>query len=350
MTTVATSASRAGARPPLPAPRGPLSEAVLAALARLGPADPAPMLDAACGAAGRDGTDPFGDDLHLALYVCYELHYRGFDGVDDGWEWAPGLLALRAAMEHRFLAALRAETGQGDDVEGVLAEVLAEPADAYGVSHYLRDEGEWWHMREHAVHRSAYHLKEADPHAWLIPRLRGQAKAALVAVEFDEFGGGRGEDMHARLFADLMEDLGLDPGYGRYLDLVPGRMLAIVNMMSLFGLHRSLRGAMAGHFAAAEITTAPAARRMAAALERLGASPRCVRFHTEHIEADAVHEQVLRHDVLGDLLAGEPGLAGGVVFGIRATEFLEGRFGEHLLASWRAGRTSLLQALPSGSV
>ncbi|KAB2388018.1 iron-containing redox enzyme family protein [Actinomadura montaniterrae] len=347
MTTAATSPPRAGERPPLPAPRGPLSEAVLAALARLGPADPAPMLDAA--ASSREDADPFGDDLHLALYVCYELHYRGFGGVDDGWEWAPGLLAFRGELERRFLTALRAETGPGDDVDGVLTEVLAEPADAYGVSHYLREEGEWWHMREHAVHRSAYHLKEADPHAWLIPRLRGQAKAALVAVEFDEFGGGRGEAMHARLFADLMEDLGLDPSYGRYLDLVPGRMLAIVNMMSLFGLHRALRGAMAGHFAAAEITTAPAARRMAAALERLGASPRCVRFHTEHIEADAVHEQVLRHDVLGDLLAREPALACDVVFGVRATGFLEDRFGEHLLASWREGRTSLRQALPTGT-
>lgn len=29
------------------------------------------------------GSDPYGDDLQLALYVCYELHYRGFDGVDS---------------------------------------------------------------------------------------------------------------------------------------------------------------------------------------------------------------------------------------------------------------------------
>ncbi|QKG19806.1 iron-containing redox enzyme family protein [Actinomadura verrucosospora] len=346
MTTVATSPPRTGGRPPLPAPRGPLSEAVLAALARLAPAGPAPMLDAARAEARRDAADPFGEDLQLALYVCYELHYRGFGGVDDGWEWAPGLLALRGALEDRFLTALRAETAPGDDVQGVLAGVLAEPADAYGVSHYLRDEGERWQLREYAVHRSAYHLKEADPHAWLIPRLDGRAKAALVAVEFDEFGGGRGEAMHSRLFADLMDDLGLDSAYGRHLDLVPARMLAVVNMMSLFGLHRSLRGAMAGHFAAAEITTAPAARRMAAALERLGAGPRGVRFYTEHIEADAVHEQVLRHDVLGDLLAREPALAADVVFGVRATQLLEDRFGEHLLESWRTGGTSLRQALP----
>lgn len=29
------------------------------------------------------------DDLQLALYLCYELHYRGFAGVDPAWEWSP---------------------------------------------------------------------------------------------------------------------------------------------------------------------------------------------------------------------------------------------------------------------
>ncbi|MFC7728366.1 iron-containing redox enzyme family protein [Actinomadura keratinilytica] len=250
-------------------------------------------------------------------------------------------------MERVFLGALRADTPGGDDAEGTLGALLEEPADAYGVSHHLCERGERWQLREFAAHRSAYHLKEADPHAWVIPRLRGRAKASLVAVEFDEFGGGRAEAVHAVLFAGLMDDLGLDSRYGRYLDLVPAPMLAIVSMMSLFGLHRGLRGAMVGHFAAAEITTAPAARRMARAARRLGAGPRCVRFYTEHIEADAVHEQVLRHEVVGDLLAREPELAADVAFGAQATGLLEDRFGEHVLACWRAGRSSLRRPLPS---
>ena len=54
------------------------------------------------------------------------------------------------------------------------------------------------------MHRSIYHHKEADPHAWVIPRLRGTAKAALVAVEFDEFGGGHADRMHSQLYADLL--------------------------------------------------------------------------------------------------------------------------------------------------
>lgn len=321
----------------LPEIRGPLSAAVVDTLAggRRDDFD----LEAATDA------DPFGEDLQLALYVCYELHYQGFDDVGSEWEWDSRLLGFRSVLEHAFLDGIRAAVPGGDDVAGLLDELLVEPVEAGGVSHFLRDEGEWWHVEEYFAHRSIYHLKEADPHAWVIPRLRGKAKAALVAVEFDEFGGGRAEQAHSRLYADLLTAAGLSAGYLAYLDHVPARMLATVNMMSLFGLHRSLRGALVGHFAAAEITTAPAARRMDQALERLGGPAECRYFYTEHIEADAVHEQVLRHDVVGDLLEREPELAADIALGIQATDLLEGRLTEHLLGAWSAGESSLLRPL-----
>ena len=81
---------------------------------------------------------------------------------------------------------------------------------------------------------------------------------------------------------------------------------------------------------------------MVDALERLGADEACILFYSEHIEADAVHELVLRHDVVGYLLEQDPGCARDISFGAQAIEFLEGRLGSHLLGSWSAGRTSLL--------
>ena len=39
-----------------------------------------------------------------------------------------------------------------------------------------------------------------------------------------------------------------------------------------------------------------------------GAGPAAVRFYTEHVEADAVHEQLVRREVIGGLLADEPEL------------------------------------------
>ncbi|MBZ6080825.1 iron-containing redox enzyme family protein [Streptomyces olivaceus] len=326
--------------PQLPTARGPLSAAVGAHLRGSGPLP---------GPEAVTGAPAYGDDLQLALYQCYELHYRGFAGVRPALEWDPALLGFRAALEERFLAALRAGTAVHESVEDAVGALLVEPVDGAGVSHFLRDEGELWQLREYAAQRSLYHLKEADPHAWVLPRLWGRAKAAMAAVEFDEYGGGRADRVHARLFADLMTDLGLDTAYGRHLDAASAECLATVNMMSLFGLHRALRGALVGHFAAVEITSSPGSRRLAQAMRRTGAGPAAEHFYDEHVEADAVHEQIVRHEVIDGLLEQEPHLAADVVFGIDATGHLEDRFGDRLLADWRAGRSSLRTPLPEPS-
>lgn len=320
---------------PLPVPRGPISADAIERLRRPADDDAWPVPD-------TDDLDPYGEDVQLTLCVLYELHYRGFAGVDAAWEWAPGPLGMRSRLERAFLDRLRRDVPTDDDAQGLLEELCHEPDDAWGVSHHLAAHGTWGTMREFFVHRSIYHLKEADPHALAIPRLSGRAKAALVAVEFDEYGGGRGDRMHSRLYADLLLAAGLRDDYLGYLDVVPGVTLATVNFMSLCGLHRAYTPMLVGMFAAAEITTAPSARRMVTALERLGAEHACRFFYEEHIEADAVHELVLRHDVVGYLLEQDPECARDIVFGARAAEFLEGRLAGHLLGSWTAGRTSLL--------
>ncbi|GBG35972.1 hypothetical protein NJB14197_30060 [Mycobacterium montefiorense] len=293
-------------------------------------------------------SDPYGLDLQLALCMCYELHYRGFAGVDPTWEWNPDLLRLRAELERAFLAGVRRDVGPiepGRTSAAEMAAISVEPGDGTGPSYYLRDSGTWQQMREYFVHRSMYHLKEGDPHAWAIPRLTGGAKAAFVAVEFDEYGAGLGHRIHQQLFADLLTAADLDSTYLGYLDDVPAEALAVVNLMSLFGLHRWLRGAAIGHFTATEITSSPGSRRMAQALERMGAPPACVGFYREHVEADAVHEQVVRIDVVGDLVAREPKLDRDIVFGMRAFTAVEDRLADKIMESWTQGRTSLRRPL-----
>lgn len=118
------------------------------------------------------GLRSLGLDMQLALYTCYELHYRGFAGVDPDWEWNAGLLHLRSQLERVFLAAVRDEVGSiPSDVTAVgeMDRLSIEPVDGTGPSYYLRDHATWEQMREYFVHRSLYHLKEGDPHAWLIP-------------------------------------------------------------------------------------------------------------------------------------------------------------------------------------
>lgn len=327
----------------LPAPRGPLSEALLGALARGG-------AQAGLPAVAGDADAFCDEDLQLSLYVAYELHYRGFEGVPAEFEWDPAVLGLRAGAEQAFAAALedavpRRAGVEPADVAPLLFELAAKDAGP-PLSRHLGSSGTLEQFREFAIHRSAYQLKEADPHSWAIPRLSGAAKAALVEVQFDEYGSGRAERMHARLFADSMDALGLDSSYGAYLDRLPAVTLATVNLMSLFGLHRRWLGAIVGHLAMFEITSPEPNRRYANGLRRLGLDA-ATEFFDEHVEADAVHENIAAHDMAGSLAEASPELAADVLFGAEALLMLESRWAGELLAAWEAGRSSLREPGPA---
>jgi hypothetical protein len=323
----------------LPSPRGPVSELLVEALVgrpgKLPPEKPAPV------------GDPLADeDLNLALYLCYELHYRGLPGVEDRWEWDPSLLGLRASLEEQFEKALKAavpltdEDVTADQIDVVLREIAAQ--EGASLSSYIRGRATLDQVREFLVHRSAYQLKEADPHCWAIPRLHGEPKAAMVEIEADEYGGGRADWIHAELFARSMRALGLDATYGAYLDLIPAVTLATVNQMSLFGLHRRWRGAIVGHLALFEMTSSIPNRRYGDGLRRLGFSGDATLFFDEHVEADAVHENLAAVDLAGGLVRQSPGLSRSVLWGARTLNYLADRWATHLLGCWARGERSLL--------
>lgn len=297
--------------------------------------------------------DPLGDDdLQLALYMCFELSYRSFAGVDPAWEWDPTLLAVRALLERAFFAALEAELAGGDPVDPATVgeQLFRLEAEDEGVSlsRQLEVEAGIEEFREFVVHRSFYQLKESDPHSWAIPRLDGAAKTALLEVQADEYGGGRTERMHSRLFAKTMRALGLDDRENAYLPQAPGETLATVNLMSAAGLRRARRGAIVGHLAMFEMTSALPNRRYGNGLRRLGFGAEATDFYDEHVEADAVHENIAAYDLAGGLAAQEPELATDILFGARALLLLEDRLARRLLAAWAEGRSSLRRPLPSG--
>ena len=318
------------------------------------------MLDVLRGRPGRrgpvpapaGGADPLADeDLQLALYCCYELHYRGLPGVDERWEWDPWLLELRAGLESEFEQALEdeigtpSETAPADEMDLAL-RAIADDDDAPSVSTYVERHADLAQVTEFVIHRSAYQLKEADPHSWALPRLSGPPKAALVEIQADEYGGGRPERIHATMFARSMEALGLDSTPGAYLDAIPGHTLATVNLMSLFGLHRRLRGAIVGHLALFEMTSSIPNRRYATGLRRLGLGQDATAFFDEHVEADAVHENIAAVDLAGGLARQEPWLARDILWGARALAALDARWAANLLNAWEAGESSLRAAVP----
>jgi hypothetical protein len=325
--------------PPLPRPRGPISAAIVGALRR----DPGPVR-----IPRLDDVDLLDDDdAQLALWCCYELHYSGFAAVDDAWEWEPGLLAARREMERRFVARIVDEVGPVPELAAPdLAPALLDLAhgDGPSLSGFLYERGTRLQMREFLVHRSIYQRKEADPHTWAIPRVRGRAKAAMVTIQSDEYGEGVTEAMHAELFAATMRAFGLDPALGAYIDVVPGTTLATDNLVSMFGLHRSWRAACVGHLALFEMTSVGPMSRYAKTLARMGAGPAARRFYDVHVTADEVHQHVALDELVGGLVEQEPARAGEILFGARALAAIEGRFAARLLDCWDLGASSLLDA------
>jgi hypothetical protein len=315
----------------LPAPRGAVTDLLVDAL-------PRPI------AALPPAAPTSEEDLQLALYLCYELHYRGLPGVDDRWEWEPSLLALRAALEREFEAALRRDVPAPTPRRAMDEELRAIEAadDGPSLSRHLERDGTLEQFLEFVAHRSAYQLKEADPHSWALPRLHGGPKAAMVEIQADEYGGGDPRRIHAVLFARAMDALGLDSRYGAYVDRLPAVTLATVNLMSMFGLHRRLRGAIVGHLALFEMTSSVPNRRYANGLRRLGFDGDATAFFDEHVVADAVHESVAAVDLAGGLARQDPSLAADILWGAAALAELDDRFARHLLGRWAEGRGSLL--------
>lgn len=336
---------------PLPTSRGPMSAFLLGLMTSDAEPRTADPIEDLCAA----GVDPLSDeDFQLSLFVLYELHYRGITGVDDRWEWSPHLLDLRARLEHRFEKAITdrlgpaAEVSTVADVEQALAE-MTTPNPRSPLTSFIARRAEQHHVRELLTHRSVYHLKEADPHTWAIPRLHGKPKAALVEIQADEYGGGRVEWVHATMFARAMRGAGLDDTYGALIDVVPGVSLAVVNAMSLFGLHRRHRGACIGHLTAFEMTSTHPNRRYAQGLRRLNYDPDVTAYFDEHVEADAIHEQIACHDMAGGLLEQDFSLAPDVLLGARAALLLDDLVAEHLLTHWGEGASSLLRVPDDGS-
>jgi hypothetical protein len=292
----------------LPRERGPISRHVIESLAR--------SQDEA-GPIAIGATEVLDDDdAQLALWILYELHYRGFDEVEEDREWDLGLLRLRKTLERRFEHDLRQVVGSAPvasgtgDVSARLLELIAAD-DGPPVAAFLHRTASREHIVDFLRERSVQQLKESDPQSFVLPRIGGAAKAALAELQYDEYGGGRPERLHSTLFADALRAAGLDDGYGAYIDEVSALSLANANAMSLFGLQRRLRGAAMGHLAAFEATSSVPARKIAAGIERVGL-----------------------HDICGRLVEEDPTLGPDVLFGAATCLHLAALSGAELLERW----------------
>lgn len=312
----------------LPKPRGVLSEWLVARLAEPGLTGAAPAPDS-------------WDDGSIALWTLHELSFRGFEDADERAEWDPDLLGVRRDLEEELEERLRSRWSEADrgaarvavDVPDALEELVAAD-DGPSLADHVRRHADRDQVLELLRQRSVYHLKESDPSAFVVPRLPVRAKAALMALQFDEYGDGDPNRLHSHLFARGLEAVGLRAEYGAYVDDATTENLEMNNAGSLFGLHRGLRGAAMGHLAAFEMTSSLPSRKMVQGLDRLGLAGPMSDYYDEHVEADAVHEHLAARDICGTLAEDEPDQAEDILFGAFTCLDVEARFATAVLGAW----------------
>jgi hypothetical protein len=286
-------------------------------------------------------TDPLTDrDLQLALWMLYELHYRGFADVDDALEWDPVVLLARRTLEAAFERTLRDRSEAPDPLPDTPDELVTEltrmtldDTEPTLAAYLARDASEEQFLA-FLSGRAVYHLREADAQCFLLARLGGAAKTALAEIQYDELGAGRPDRLHADIYARGLASVGLSTDIGDHLPETGAAMLALVNTGSFFNLHRRLRGAAAGHFAAFEATSSVPCRLIAEGAERLGLPEAVVDYWSEHVEADAVHEQVAVSQLCGALAAAEPDLVPDIVLGAQSCLTVDALAADAVLAGW----------------
>lgn len=168
-----TSSAPASTPPLAFSDRGALSRAVIAHLTGSGEGcGHAALAEEAVAASADIARD---DDIQLALFVLYASAYGSLPQLDPDLEWDPALVTTRRILEAAFERELRAGVPMPSlpeptvDAVGRSLFALAEADTGPSLSRYFVKKATATQAQEMLIQRSAYTLREADPHSWAIP-------------------------------------------------------------------------------------------------------------------------------------------------------------------------------------
>ena len=165
-----------------------------------------------------------------------------------------------------------------------------------------------------------------------------------MEIQADEYGGGRPDRIHATMFARSMEALGLDSTAGRLPRRDPRPHardgepdVAVRPPPAPARSDRRPPRAVRDDLLDPESA-------LRSGLRRLGLGEQATAFFDEHVEADAVHENIAAVDLAGGLARQQPALGPDMLWGARCLAALDARWAAYVLGAWEAGETSLRAA------
>lgn len=294
---------------PPPAPRGPLSAALIGHLHHPDEvALPATVAD----------RELFDADLQVTLHIVNTLQCRSYAGVTPAVTETVEWTALHRALLDWFETAVRARTGPGDldvPIETYVDHVLARPSVRLDEALAERPE----RIREVFVAKAPYLLHEADAHTLALARLEPRVQHPMAEIQAGEYGVGH-RSTHAEVYRTCLSHLGISEAAA--LDAADAPALAAANLTFLFASCHRLRGAAVGQLALFELDSVGPAERAKAAWDRAGLPEAARRWYDLHALADVEHARVVRGSLLPAVAAIGGDLATGFRFGVEATALL----------------------------
>jgi hypothetical protein len=135
-------------------------------------------------------------------------------------------------------------------------------------------------------------LTEAQSFLPIIARLPIQAQMPMMRVLIDEFGCGNYEQMHSRLYLELLAEMGLPQNLSAYLQGVNDESYAFVNVFFWMTLRASHPEFFLGALAYLENSIPYAFSCFAEACSRLSIAHH--HYYTEHLHIDGFHAKETR--------------------------------------------------------
>jgi hypothetical protein len=174
-------------------------------------------------------------------------------------------------------------------------------------------------------------LVESSRLCHLLGGASNEIQATLIRVLLEEYGNGRLSRKHSTFFAQMMEELNLDPTPEAYLDFVPWEVLASINHNFLLTQCKRNFLRYLGGFTYFEIVGPSIYKDYIAAASRLKLSETARGYWELHVKEDERHGQWMLHDVALPLVDLYPQQAWEILLGYDQDKYMSDRAGNAVI-------------------
>ncbi|MBF2046746.1 MAG: iron-containing redox enzyme family protein [Elainella sp. C42_A2020_010] len=168
-----------------------------------------------------------------------------------------------------------------------------------------------------------------------------EVQATLIRVLLEEYGNGRLSRKHSTFFAQMMQELDLNPDPEAYFDWVPWQVLASINHNFLLTQRKRHFLRYVGGFTYFEIVGPSIYKDYMAAASRLGLSDTAMGYWELHIREDERHGQWMLEQVSLPLVELYPNEAWELVLGYDQEKYMGDRAGAAVIAAIQAAETAV---------